>query len=44
VDHPAFNCTELERARDSKGRYRADDPTTIENEAYTLKKKKPTKK
>jgi hypothetical protein len=44
VDNPASLTVEVVRARDSKGRYRADDPTTIENEAYTLKKKKPAKK
>ena len=32
------------RTRDGKGRYIADDPTTIENEAYTQVRKKRTKK
>lgn len=32
------------RARNKKGMYVADDPTTKKNEAYTLKKKKPTEK
>lgn len=36
---------ETVRARDSKGRYIADDPNTPENEAYvTRKKKAPAKK
>jgi hypothetical protein len=40
-----LSTVELERARDGKGRYIADDPTTIENEAYTPKKKgRPRKK
>ena len=30
---------ETVRARDSKGRYIADDPATKENEAYTKRKK-----
>ena len=30
---------ETVRARDSKGRYIADDPTTKENEAYTKRRK-----
>jgi hypothetical protein len=36
-----LSTVELERARDGKGRYIADDPTTIENEAYkkVLRKK-----
>tara|TARA_B100000900_G_scaffold291586_1_gene250432 strand:- start:6505 stop:6720 length:216 start_codon:yes stop_codon:yes gene_type:complete len=29
----------LVRARDNKGRYVADDPKTIENEAFTVVKK-----
>ena len=29
-----LSTVELERARDSKGRYIADDPTTAKNEAY----------
>jgi hypothetical protein len=39
VDHPAFNV-EI-RTRNKKGRYIADDPATIENEAYkkVLRKK-----
>ena len=32
------------RARNSKGQYIKDDPKTKKNEAYTLRKKKPTKK
>jgi hypothetical protein len=40
-----LSTVELERARDGKGRYIADDPTTIENEAYTPQKKgRPRKK
>lgn len=31
---------EVVRARDSKGHYIADDPSTPENEAWTKKKKK----
>jgi hypothetical protein len=34
-----LSTVELERARDGKGRYIADDPSTPENEAYTPKKK-----
>lgn len=34
---------EVVRARDSKGHYIADDPTTPENEAWTTKKKKKKK-
>jgi hypothetical protein len=33
---------ETVRARDSKGRYIKDDPTTPENEAFVTRKKKPT--
>ena len=35
------SLTEVVRARNKKGRYIADDPTTIENEAYkkVLRKK-----
>ena len=37
--------TEVVRTRNKKGRYIADDPTTVKNEAYTrVKKKKLTKK
>ncbi len=31
---------ETVRARDSKGRYLADDPTTAKNEAYIKRKKR----
>jgi hypothetical protein len=37
-----LSTVELERARDGKGRYIADDPTTIENEeADLVRNKKP---
>ena len=40
-----LSLTEVVRARNKKGRYIADDPTTVKNEAYTrVKKKKPAKK
>ena len=42
-----FFGLEKVRARDAKGRYIADDPTTAKNEAYTRVykgKKKPAKK
>jgi len=35
---------ETVRARDSKGRYVADDPTTAKNEAYVKRRKRKTKK
>ena len=44
-----FNGTSEEdfetvRARDNKGRYVADDPTTAKNEAYVKRRKRKTKK
>lgn len=40
-----LSSTELERARNDKGHYIADDPSTPEiNEAYVAKKKAPAKK
>lgn len=35
---------ETVRARDNKGRYVADDPTTAKNEAYVKRRKRKTKK
>jgi hypothetical protein len=45
ITPPSLTEEVVVRARTKKGRYIADDPTTVKNEAYTrVKKKKPTKK
>jgi len=40
ITPPSLTEEVVVRARTKKGRYIADDPTTIENEAYTTVKKK----
>ena len=42
ITPPSLTEEVVVRARTKKGRYIADDPTTVKNEAYTrVKKKKP---